>query len=115
MKIKYFLAAITFIISINSYAQTGRQVSGVVKDSTGVTLPGTTLKLLTGTDSLIVATDMNGRFTFTAVPVNQFSLVVFSIGYKPLKRRFILRYVWQHVYPGKWSSETLIPFLSTRC
>lgn len=90
MKLRYLLIAISFIISIQVYAQTGRQVSGVVKDSTGITLPGTTVKLLTGTDSLVVATDLNGKFTFSAVPVNQFSLVVFSVGYQPLKRRFIL-------------------------
>ncbi|MGZ3928985.1 MAG: TonB-dependent receptor [Mucilaginibacter sp.] len=90
MKLKYLLAAIAFIVSIQAYAQTGRQVSGVVKDSTGITIPGTTIKLLTGKDSAIVATDMNGRYTFPSVTVNQFSLVVFSVGYKPLKRRFIL-------------------------
>jgi hypothetical protein len=90
MKLRYLFTTIIFIISIQAYAQTGRQVSGVVKDSTGITLPGTTVKLLTGKDSLIVATDLNGKFTFSVVPVNQFSLVVFSVGYQPLKRRFIL-------------------------
>ena len=90
MKIRYFLIAIIVLFSIKTYAQTGRTVSGVVKDSTGLTLPGTTLKLLTGKDSITVATDANGRYTFSAVPVNQFSLVVISIGYQPLKRRFLL-------------------------
>jgi len=90
MKFRYFLVLITLIISAQTYAQTGRQVSGVVKDSTGITLPGTTVKLLTGTDSLSVGTDINGRYTFPSVTVNQFSLVVFSVGYKPLKRRFVL-------------------------
>ena len=90
MKLRYFLVVIILLISAQTYAQTGRQVSGVVKDSTGITLPGTTVKLLTGTDSVSVGTDINGRYTFPSVTVNQFSLVVFSVGYKPLKRRFIL-------------------------
>ena len=90
MKLRYLLAALLFILTANVYAQTGRQVSGVVKDTTGATLPGTTVKLLTGTDSSIVATDANGRFTFLSVPVNQFSLVVYSIGYQPIRRRFVL-------------------------
>ena len=96
MKLKYLLSVIILIIATQAYAQmiqTGqasRQVSGVVKDSTGTTLPGATIKLLTGKDSTTVATDMNGRFTFPAVPVNQFSLVVFSVGYQPIKRRFVL-------------------------
>lgn len=91
MKIRYlFLAAIAFIINTQVYGQSGRQVSGIVKDSSGVTLPGSTIKLLTGTDSLTTATDANGRFSFGSVNVNQFSLVVFAVGYQPIKRRFIL-------------------------
>jgi len=90
MKLRYLLAALAFILSANAYAQTGREVSGLVKDSTGATLPGTSIKMLTGKDSSTVATDANGRFTFPSVTVNQFSLVVYSIGYTPLRRRFIL-------------------------
>src|SRR5437879_2430095 len=91
MKHKYLLFFIApFLITARVYAQTIHQVSGAVKDSTGITLPGSTVKLLTGKDSMAVATDANGRFTFSLVDVNQFSLVVFSVGYQPLKRRFIL-------------------------
>ncbi|WP_295719609.1 TonB-dependent receptor [Mucilaginibacter sp.] len=78
------------LISLSTFAQTGRQVTGIVKDSTGVTLAGTTVKLLTATDSSMVITDNKGGFTFNNVKVNQFSLVLNSIGYQPLKRRFIL-------------------------
>lgn len=78
------------MFSLSTYAQTGRQIKGFVKDSTGVTLPGTTVKLLTGADSSTVMTDNNGGFTFNDVKVNQFSLLLNSIGYQPLKRRFIL-------------------------
>ena len=90
MKMRYFLLAFIFLLPVSVFAQNGRTVSGVVKDSTGLTLPGATLKLLTGTDSISTATDAGGRFTFQSVTVNQFSLVVVSIGYQPLKRRFIL-------------------------
>ncbi|MFI5161124.1 MAG: outer membrane beta-barrel protein [Sphingobacteriales bacterium] len=90
MKLKYFLAAILFIITAQVYAQGGRQVSGVVKDSTGATLPGTTVKMLTGKDSSTVSTDMNGKFVFQGVTVNQFSLAIYSIGYQGIKRRYTL-------------------------
>ncbi|HEY4196120.1 MAG TPA: carboxypeptidase-like regulatory domain-containing protein, partial [Mucilaginibacter sp.] len=91
MKLRYLLALIILITVTQTYAQTGRQVSGVVKDSTGITLPGSTIKLFTSPkDSLVTATDMNGKFTFPAVSVNSFSVVVLSVGYQPLKRRFIL-------------------------
>lgn len=90
MKLKHLLTVIILTITAHVFAQTGRPVTGVVKDSTGTTIPGTTIKLLTGKDSMIVATDLNGKFNFPAVPVNQFSLVVFSVGYQPIKRRFVL-------------------------
>ena len=77
-------------MSFSTIAQTGRQVTGIVQDSTGVTLAGTTVKLLTATDSSMVITDNKGGFTFNNVKANQFSLVLNSIGYQPLKRRFIL-------------------------
>ena len=90
MKLKHILTVLILAITAQVYAQSGRPVSGIVKDSTGTTIPGATIKLLTGKDSTIVATDINGKFNFPAVPVNQFSLVVFSMGYQPIKRRFAL-------------------------
>jgi len=90
MKLKYFLAAIIFLISAQVFAQTGRVVTGIVKDTTGTTLPGTTVKLFIGKDSTIAATDASGRYTFKAVTSNQFSLVVVSIGYQGIKRKYNL-------------------------
>ena len=91
MKLRYLFALLFITLSVQAFAQTGRQVTGIVKDSTGVTLPGTTVFLyITPKDSLLTATDANGRYTFATVPVNQFSIFVHPIGYKPLKRRFIL-------------------------
>ena len=90
MKLKYLLSILILIVTLQVHGQAGRPVSGIVQDSTGITIPGATIKLLTGKDSMLVATDMNGKFSFAAVPVNQFSLVVFSVGYRPIKRRFVL-------------------------
>ncbi len=71
MKLKSLLTPITFIITLQAYAQIGRKVSGLVKDSTGTTIPGSTVELLTGKDNMEVATDLNGKFTFPWVNVNQ--------------------------------------------
>ncbi|MDN5289244.1 MAG: TonB-dependent receptor [Mucilaginibacter sp.] len=90
MKALYLLMAAVFLLNLNTQAQTGRQVNGTVQDSTGVTLPGATVQMLTGTDSTTVITDAKGAFTFNQVKVNAFSLVVKSIGYQALRRRFIL-------------------------
>ncbi|HMG11448.1 MAG TPA: carboxypeptidase regulatory-like domain-containing protein, partial [Mucilaginibacter sp.] len=90
MKFLYIFIAAVFLLYLNTYAQSGREVSGTVQDSTGVTLPGTTVQLLTGTDSTTVITNAKGGFVFNPVKTNQFSLVIRSIGYRALKRRFIL-------------------------
>src|SRR4051812_28522255 len=90
MKFLYLFITLAFLLNLNTYAQSGREVIGTVQDSTGATLPGTTVQLLTGTDSTTVVTNTKGVFVFNPVTVNQFSLVVRSIGYQALKRRFIL-------------------------
>ncbi|MFB0494695.1 hypothetical protein ABID99_000932 [Mucilaginibacter sp. OAE612] len=93
MKILYSLAviiALAFIKPFNAKADPGRTVKGVVKDSTGYLVAGTTVKMLTGTDSTTVITGADGTFTFNNVTVSQFSLVFSSIGYEPLRRRFVL-------------------------
>ncbi|MDB4903129.1 MAG: hypothetical protein JWQ63_2410 [Mucilaginibacter sp.] len=90
MKLVYFFIAVALLINIKGYAQTGRDVHGTVQDSTKQTLPGSTVKLLTGTDSLTTVTDSKGAFLFPSVKAKQFSLVLQSIGYLPVKRHFVL-------------------------
>jgi len=90
MKLKYLLAAIIIFITAQVHAQSSRVVTGIVKDSTGVTLPGVIVKLFVGKDSSVVATDGTGRYTFKAVTSNQFSLTFVSIGYQGLRRKYNL-------------------------
>ncbi len=90
MKFLYFLSAFILLISVKSYAQTGRDVHGTVVDSAKQTLPGSTVKFLMGKDSSTTVTDSKGAFLFPAVKVKQFSLVIQSIGFEPVKRHFAL-------------------------
>jgi hypothetical protein len=90
MKLRYLFIAAALLISIRTYAQNGRDVHGTVVDSTKLTLPGSTVTLLTATDSTKTITDAKGAFLFEGVKAGQFSLVVQSIGYEPLKRRIVL-------------------------
>lgn len=90
MRLKHLLLAVVLILTTHVYAQSGRQVSGVVKDSAGVGLPMATVKLLSVKDSAIVVANAEGRFIFPSVMVNQFSLVVSSLGYQAVKRRYTL-------------------------
>lgn len=87
---KYFIAFLMLITATLTYAQTGRTIKGTVIDSTKQSVPGTTVRLLTGTDSVTTVTDMNGTFTFPSVKAKQFSLLFLSIGYDALKRRIVL-------------------------
>jgi len=90
MKLFYLFVAAALFISVNGYAQTGRDVHGTVTDSTKVTLPGSTVRLITATDSVSTITDAKGAFLFQGVKATQFSLVIQSIGFEPIRRRMTL-------------------------
>ncbi|HWD90098.1 MAG TPA: outer membrane beta-barrel protein [Mucilaginibacter sp.] len=91
MKLKYLFAAIIIFFAAQVHAQqTGRIVTGIVKDSTGISLPGVIVKLFVGKDSSVNATDANGRYAFKSVTSNQFTLTFLSIGYQGLRRKYNL-------------------------
>lgn len=98
MKLLYIFLIATLLISVKGYAQTGRDVHGTVTDSTKVSLPGSTVKLLAGNDSVTTITDAKGTFTFPGVKATQFSLVIQSIGYDPIKRHITLDAANQPVF-----------------
>jgi uncharacterized membrane protein YgcG len=87
---KKLILLFTFLLTIafKGYSQTGREVHGVVADSTGITIPGVVVKLTSATDSLNVVTNVDGVFTFAGVKSKQFSLTILSIGYLGLKRNY---------------------------
>ena len=90
MKRLYLFLAAAILLSVNAQAQTGRDVHGSVIDSTKATLPGSTVKILYGTDSATAVTDAKGVFLFPAVKASQFTLVIESIGYQGIKRHFTM-------------------------
>ncbi len=90
MKIRYALLIIMLLAGIGTKAQTARPVSGIVKDSTGLSVIGATIKLKNGKDSISTATDANGAFSFNNIQGNTFDLTLTSIGFQPLKRHMII-------------------------
>jgi len=90
MKRLYFFLAAALLLSVNVYAQTGRDVHGTVIDTTKITLPGSTVKLIFANDSTSTVTDAKGAFLFPAVKSSQFTLVVQSIGYLDVRRHVTL-------------------------
>jgi hypothetical protein len=90
MKLRYFFTAIILCISAVVYGQVGRDVHGTIIDSTKATLPGSSVKIIAGTDSSTAVTDAKGAFLFPAVKGSQFSLVIQSVGYEPIRRHFTM-------------------------
>jgi Ca-activated chloride channel family protein len=62
-------------------------VTGIVKDTTGATIPGTVVKLTSDKDNLLTATNANGQFTFSQVKSATFVLTFTSIGYRSLVKK----------------------------
>src|ERR1700761_8092174 len=85
-----FCSVILFSVA-TVHAQAGREVHGTVIDSTKQSVPGAIVKCINGTgDSVLTATDADGKFVFAAVKGPKFTLVVTSIGYQGLIRHFTL-------------------------
>ncbi|WP_183562184.1 outer membrane beta-barrel protein [Mucilaginibacter sp. SP1R1] len=76
---------------MNTFAQTTHDVSGTVVDSTKLSLPGSSIKLVSNSgDSTISIADANGKFTFPGVKGNKIALTISSIGFTPIKKHFSL-------------------------
>jgi hypothetical protein len=82
-----FLAFVFF--TQYSIAQQNPTISGTVKDSTG-TIPGVSVTLILGKDSVSASTNVNGGFTFKNVPRAPFIISVSSIGYTPFRKSYTL-------------------------
>ncbi len=79
----------TIIFNYTAFAQTVREVSGAVRDSTGESIIAATVKLIIAKDTLTTRTDIDGAFTFKAVKSSTFLLTVSSLGYQTLNKRYL--------------------------
>ncbi|HNQ68685.1 MAG TPA: outer membrane beta-barrel protein [Bacteroidales bacterium] len=92
---KYFNSAILFIFLINlsvtvfSQQPSHINLSAVVKDTLGETIPAATVMLLTEKDSTLInytTTDSEGRFSFKNVKNSGYLLKISHISYMPLQK-----------------------------
>lgn len=65
-----------------------REVSGIVKDTTDVGLPGTTVRLTSDKDTLVMSTNPDGIFVFKNVKSATYTISVNSIGFKPIVAKY---------------------------
>jgi len=61
-----------------------REISGIVKDTTDVGVPGTTIRLTSDKDTLVTSTNPDGIFVFKNVKSATYTLSVNMLGFKPL-------------------------------
>jgi hypothetical protein len=91
MKQLYFAFTLILLTVTASFAQTGKEVHGVVMDSTKVTLPSSTVTVVSDQhDSITTVTNVNGKFVVTGIRGTRVTITVSSIGYQSLKRRYTL-------------------------
>ena len=83
---KLILFSFFFLVGTALFAQTSRNVSGVVQDSTGAGVFSATVKLIPSgsVDTLMMRSDVDGKFAFRGVTKSSFTLLVSSLGYTPL-------------------------------
>lgn len=87
MKNILLLISAILLTSLNLYSQNTRVVRGITRDFVDV-LPGTTIKLLSASDTLATITDIKGTFKFPAVKSSKFNLTVSAIGYRTFKKEY---------------------------
>ena len=78
------------LISVSSFSQQQRIVSGSVTDSAGLPLTDAYVKIIGGKDSITTTTSKAGVFRFTNVAYSGFSLSVSIIGYQTYTRTYTL-------------------------
>jgi len=89
MKPLVLLFSFIFFTVIYAQAQTGRQVNGTVIDSTKLSVPGASIKLISDKgDSTQAVADGAGKFVFPSVNGTKFTLTISSIGYQTLIRHY---------------------------
>ena len=107
MKRFYAILALLLAVVLHTQAQTGREVHGMVIDSTKQTLPGTTVKLTSDlTDNATTIVGGDGKFSFNGVKGSKITLTLTSIGYEGLIKHFTLE---NNNQPADFGTITLKP------
>ncbi len=84
-----FLFSAIILFAQTPAAPVLHEVSGVIQDSTGVTIIGASIKLTSPKDTLTTVTNNDGIFVFKDVKSAQFTLTITSIGFATLNKRFL--------------------------
>lgn len=86
---RIFISIILILFHTVTFAQTGRDVKGIVKDSLGNSVIAAGVKLVSAKDTLTTRTDMDGNFMIKNVKSSTFLISIMSLGYKSLHKRYL--------------------------
>jgi hypothetical protein len=76
-------------ISLTAFSQSNYEVSGTVRDSSGLSIIAATVKLRSAKDSLFTRTNADGGFSFKGVKSGQFTLSITSLGFQSTLRKYM--------------------------
>ncbi len=82
------LAAFFILSGATVSAQQPGQVSGVIRDTTGLSVIAASVRLTSPTDTLQASTNVDGNFTFKNVTARRFTLTISSLGFAATTRTF---------------------------
>ena len=85
---KILLLIILSGLSKLTMAQQARDISGTVKDTTGLSVIAASVQLISATDTLRTSTNAEGVFIFRNVKSSRFTIAVRSIGYQSFTRQY---------------------------
>ena len=77
------------LVSLTVVAQSNYEVSGTVRDSSGLSVIAATVKLRSAKDSLFTRTNADGAFSFKGVKSGQFTLSITSLGFQSALRKYV--------------------------
>lgn len=90
MKKAFLFLVVVLLTRYSAMAQSSRLIMGVVQDSAGITLPGSSVKLISNVDTFSTATNLDGKFRFPAVKSPTFRLVVSSISFQTFSKEYTI-------------------------
>lgn len=91
MKPLIFISIAFLLCAFGAHAQTARDISGTIADTTKLSLPGSSIKLVSDAgDSTLTIADANGKFRFAGVKGSKITLTISSIGFTAIKKHFAL-------------------------
>ena len=73
-------------MGITVYGQSGRVVSGMLRDTESRPISGASVRLMTATDTIATSSTNAGFYTFENVKATKFKIRVSSLGFSPFEK-----------------------------